>query len=145
MTDKHTIKLTGPSQREYACQCVKRAPDGYVVVIKQETRTEAQNRLMWPLIKDMRDQIEGLDAFTPNQTKLRFLNALDKEMQFLPELEGAGMFAVGQRSSTLNKAQFTDLIELMFMHGAKYDVRWSHKSKATIDEVLQRSEAQAKV
>jgi len=136
MTNRNTIRLIGRTQRDYACQCIMQAPDGYVVVIREETRTDAQNRLMWPLIKDMRDQIDGMEAFTPDQTKLRFLNALDKEMQFLPELEGAGMFVVGQRSSTLPKAIFRDLIELMFMHGSKYEVRWSRKANDTIDEVL---------
>lgn len=136
MTGKSTIRLTGKTQREYACQAIMRAPAGYVAVIREETRTDAQNRLMWPLIADMRSQIEGMDAFTPDQIKLRFLHGLDNEMQWLPELEGAGMFVVGQRSSTLSKAMFKDLIELMFMHGSKYEVVWSRKAKDTIDEVL---------
>ena len=136
MSDKHTVRLLGKTQREYACQCIQRAPQGFVAVIREETRTDAQNRLMWPLIKDMRDQIEGMAAFTPDQTKLRFLNALDNEMQMLPELEGGGMFVVGQRSSVLTKAMFRDLIELMFMHGSKHHVVWSRKATETIDEVL---------
>lgn len=136
MSDKRTIKLIGKTQRDYACQSIRDAPDGYVVVIREETRSDAQNRLMWPLIKDMREQIEGMDDFTPDQTKLRFLHALDNEMQMLPELEGAGLFVVGQRSSTLTKRLFRDLIELMFMHGAKYEVRWSRKAQNTIDEFL---------
>lgn len=114
---------------------VETAPKGYSVTISEETRTLEQNRLMWPLIKDMREQIEGMDAFTPDQTKLRFLNALDNEMQMLPELEGGGMFVVGQRSSTLTKSQFSDLIELMFAHGAKHDVRWSRGSEEAIASV----------
>lgn len=136
MTSKSTIRLLGKTQREYACQSIMRAPEGYVAVIREETRTDAQNRLMWPLIADMQKQIEGMDGFTPDQVKLRFLHGLDNEMQMLPELEGAGMFVVGQRSSTLSKTQFRDLIELMFMHGSKYEVQWSRKAKDTIDEVL---------
>jgi hypothetical protein len=136
VTDKRTIRLIGKTQREHACETILRAPDGYVAVIREETRTDAQNRLMWPLIKDMRDQIDGMDTYTPDQTKLRFLNALDNEMQFLPELEGGGMFLVGQRSSTLTKGVFRDLIETMYMFGSKYEVAWSQKAKDTIDEVL---------
>lgn len=135
MTDKVTIHLSGNAARARAIRMVETAPKGYSVTISEETRTLEQNRLMWPLIKDMREQIEGMDAFTPDQTKLRFLNALDNEMQMLPELEGGGMFVVGQRSSTLTKSQFSDLIELMFAHGAKHDVRWSRGSEETIASV----------
>lgn len=144
MTNPHTIRLVGKTQRDYACQCVQRAPDGHVVVIREETRRDAQNRLMWALIRDLREQVEGHAQFTPEQTKLRFLNYLDNEMQMLPQIEGGGMFVVGQRSSTLSKSLFSDLIELMFMHGAKNDVRWSRKALDTIEEVLgPRGEQQA--
>ena len=88
-------------------------------------------------LKDLREQVEGMAAFTPDQVKLRFLNALDNEMQMLPELEGGGMFVVGQRSSTLTKGQFANLIELMFAYGAKHDVEWSRKSEDTIASVRQ--------
>ena len=136
MTDKVTIRLVGQSQRDHACAIIQnKAPQSYVVTIQPETRTIAQNRLMWPLITDMRRQIEGMDAFTPEQTKLRFLNALDKEMQFLPELEGGGMFVVGQRSSLLSKERFRDLIEIMFAYGSKYDVIWSAKATENLDEI----------
>jgi hypothetical protein len=60
---------------------------------------------------------------------------LGQEMRFLPELEGAGMFPVGQRSSTLSKSQFTGLIELLFAYGAKHGVRWSDKSQRTIEGI----------
>ena len=135
MTDRVTFHLDSEAARARAIRMIERAPLGYSVTVGEETRTLEQNRLMWPLIKDMREQIEGMDKFTPDQTKLRFLNALDNEMQMLPELEGGGMFVVGQSSSKLTKRQFSDLIELMFAYGAKHDVQWSRKSQDTIATV----------
>lgn len=129
-----TIRLSGTPQRQYACKRVMEAPEGFTVKIAEETRSDEQNRLMWPLIKDMQDQIDDMRPFSGHDVKLRFLNALGKEMRFLPELEGGGMFPVGQRSSTLNKQQFSALLELMFMHGAKHNVQWSMKSKAVLDQ-----------
>jgi hypothetical protein len=131
MTNKRTILLTSKAARQRAHALLDAAPEGYAVVIGEETRSQEQNRLMWPLIKDVRDQVEDQARFTPEQMKLRFLNALDNEMQFLPELEGGGMFAVGQRSSTLTKSSFSMLLELMFQYGAQHDVRWSVKSEET--------------
>ena len=135
MTDRRTIKLAGYPQRAHAIQLIESAPDGYVATIGEETRSLAQNRLMWPLIEDMQKQVEGMKPFTPDQVKLRFLNELDNEMQMLPELYGGGQFVAGQRSSTLTKGDFTNLIELMFKYGAEQGVRWSRKSEQTMAEM----------
>jgi hypothetical protein len=64
-------------------------------------------------------------GFTPEQVKLRFLDALGHEMTFLPKLEGAGMFPVGYRSSTLTTEQFGALLTLMDEYGARHGVEWS--------------------
>jgi hypothetical protein len=46
------------------------------------------------------------------------------------------MFAVGQRSSTLSKRDFSLLVELVFKWGAENGIRWSDKSRFTYDEVV---------
>ncbi len=122
---RRTIKLTGERQRQHAIQCVTEAPLGHCVAIGEETRSQEQNRLMWPLIADIQAQVPDAASFSADDMKLRFLHSLGQEMRFLPELEGSGMFPVGQRSSTLTKAQFTALIELMFAYGARHGVKWS--------------------
>lgn len=134
MANRRTVKLTNERARALAHRLIDEARDGDCVAIGEETRSDAQNRLMWPLIKDIREQIDGMATFSPDQIKLRFLHALGTELSFLPALEGGGMFPVGQRSSTLTKAQFTGLIELMFAYGERHQVRWSHKSLQAYDE-----------
>ena len=129
--NKHTIPLRSVESRKRACQIITQAPVGYCVTIGEETRSQEQNRLMWPLIADMRAQNEGMGVFTPEQVKLRFLNALDSEMQMLPELWGGGVFVVGQRSSTLTKGEFSMLLELMFKWGAENEIKWSQRSEET--------------
>jgi hypothetical protein len=126
---KRTIKLVGDRQREYAMQCVREAVLGQCVTIQDETRTQEQNRLMWPLIADIQAQVDGMATYSADDIKLRILHAYGQELRFLPELEGIGMFPVGQRSSTLTKKQFTGLIEFMFAYGARHNVRWSAKSQ----------------
>lgn len=138
---RRTIKLTGERQRQHAIQCVTEAPLGHCVAIGEETRSQEQNRLMWPLIADIQAQVPETATFAADDMKLRFLHALGQEMRFLPELEGAGMFPVGQRSSTLTKAQFTALIELMFAYGARHGVRWSAKSIETHNLVSNKEAA----
>ncbi len=131
MTERRTIVLTSQAAKDRAKRLIDLAPYGYVMAIGEETRSQAQNRLLWPLIADIQAQVPGMETFAPDDIKLRFLHALGQELRFLPELEGAGVFPVGQRSSTLSKSQFTALIELMFEYGARHGVRWSAKSEAT--------------
>jgi hypothetical protein len=119
------IRLLGPVQRAYAHECIEAAADGEVVRIGAETRSEEQNRKLWPMLKDIRDQVSGASERSTDDIKLQFLNALGVEMRFLPTLEEQGMFPVGLRSSTLTKEQFSGLIELIYEYGAKHDVRWS--------------------
>ena len=119
------IRLIGPMQRSYAHQCIEEAADGEVVRIGAETRSEEQNRKMWPMLSDIRDQVEWLGEYTTEDIKLMFLNRLGVELRFLPTLERQGMFPVGLRSSTLTKEQFSGLIELLYQFGAENDVRWS--------------------
>lgn len=119
------IRLAGPEQRALAKQAIDEAPLYHVVRIGAETRRDAQNRKLWPMLQDIQRQVPGMETFSTEEIKLRFLNALGVEMRFLPTLEGEGMFPVGLRSSTLTVKQFAGLIELLYKYGAEKGVRWT--------------------
>ena len=129
-----TVHLIGDTQRQHAKNLIDLAPAGYVVKIAEATRSDAQNRMMWPMIADLQKQVTGLSEFSADDIKCRFMHALGVEMRFLPALEGAGMFPVSMRSSLLTKSQFTGLIELMFEYGARHGVRWSQRSLDGFEE-----------
>lgn len=121
----HAVRLIGDTQRAYAKQLIDGADHGYVMKLGAETRRDAQNRKLWPMLADIQRQVPAMAGFSADDIKLRFLNALGVEMRFLPELEGQGMFPVGLRSSTLTVQQFSALVELLYAYGAKHDVRWT--------------------
>lgn len=139
MSERITFHLADKSAKERACAAIMGAPLGHYATLSAPTRTLDQNRLMWPLIKDFRDQDTDMARFAPDEVKLRFLNALNNEMKMLPELQGGGSFVVGQRSSTLSKRQFSDLIELMFAWGANHEIQWSRKSEETREAMRKES------
>ena len=123
------IRLVGARPRAYAHRVIDEAPEGHVVKLGAETRRDAQNRKLWPMLQDLVDQVPECSAFSKDDMKLRFLNALGVEMNFLPVLEGQGMFPVGLKSSTLTVQQFAGLIELIYAFGAKNNVRWSEPDR----------------
>jgi hypothetical protein len=110
------------------------APDGYVCIIREETRGDEQNRKLHAMIEDLRHQVPGGDEFSKEDWKLRLMQGLRNETRFLPELEGQGLFPVGQKTSVLSKSQFAALIELTFHFGAKHDVRWSDPAERVFAE-----------
>lgn len=125
MDKAQSVRLVGDTQRRHAMQLIMHAPIGWVMKLAAETRRDAQNRKLWPMLADIRKQVDGFEAFTLEDMKLRFMNALGTEMRFLPALEGEGMFPVGLRSSTLTVQQFSGLVELLYAFGAKHGVHWS--------------------
>ena len=125
MSEKRTIFVKTDLQRATIVDWANRVPIGWTVEFRPETRTDAQNRKMWPMIADMRRQVPKMLEYSSDDVKLIFMNALKSEVKFLPELDGSGMFPVGQRSSLLTKAQFAALIELMYKYGAENNVLWS--------------------
>jgi len=122
-----TIPLRTQRQREHAKRLIDKAPDNFVMRLAEETRSDRQNRALWGKIKDIRAQLPDMQAYSPEDCKLRFMNALGAEMRFLPVLEGQGHFPVGYRSSTLTVEQFGLLLELMDMYAAKHGVVWSKR------------------
>jgi hypothetical protein len=121
----NTVRLVGPRQRAYAHKLIEEAPLGHVVKLGAETRRDAQNRKMHAMFKDIQNQVAGMEGFSLEDIKLRFLNSLGVEMRFLPTLENEGIFPVGLKSSTLTVQQFSGLIELIYAFGAKHGVRWT--------------------
>jgi hypothetical protein len=124
-----TVRLVGDRQRFNAKRLIDEAPDGWVVKIAAETRRDAQNRKLWPMLADIQRQVPGASERSTDDIKNQFLNALGVEMRFLPTLEGAGMFPVGMKSSELTVQQFSGLVELLYEYGARHGVIWSEKMK----------------
>jgi hypothetical protein len=122
---KRTVWLNTPQSRQRAHVWVDAAPDGWIAKFSEPTRTDEQNKKLWPMLADIQCQVPGMEAFSAEDMKLRFLNALGVEMRFLPALEGAGSFPVGLRSSTLTVDQFSALIELLYEFGARHGVVWT--------------------
>ena len=125
-----TVRLVGPRQRAHAHALIEQAPDGWVMKLGEETRRDAQNRLMWPLLKQIQTEVEGMEGFSTEEIKLRFLNQLGVELRLLPCLEGQGFFPVGLKSSTLTVEQFSGLLDLIYEWGARHGIKWEDRRAA---------------
>ncbi|WP_275156345.1 recombination protein NinB [Citrobacter portucalensis] len=110
--------------------------DPMVIEAREETRTDKQNRLMWPLLKDLSDQVvwygeklareEWKDLITVlvNQTK-------DEEQKSAPGINGGRVY-FGVRTSKSSKAYLVDVIEAIYWFGTQQGVKFSEASNKRI-------------
>lgn len=134
MTDRLRWKL-GKS-RDAIVRAVLNAPEGKIVEIRDETRSDAQNRLMWPLLTDIATQCEYYGRkLTPEEWKSGIMLALNTMEQqapdFLPGLVPGTIWPRGLSTSALTKPRFSELIDLIYYVGAERDVKFRTDKEAT--------------
>lgn len=120
-----TIRLTSVGNRALAHRWVDIAPEGAVLNIREATRTNEQNAMMWALLSDISRAKPQGRVMTPDLWKCVFMAAVGHRCRFEPALDGNGVVPVGFKSSRLTKAEMSDLIECILAFGAEHDVRWS--------------------
>lgn len=94
------------------------------IEIKQETRNSAQNARLWAMLSDISGQVEWYGRkLTPENWKHIFTAALKKQ-DVVPGIDG-GFVVLGQSTSKMTKAQFSELMELISAFGAERGVRFT--------------------
>ena len=109
--------------REQAARWIDIAPVGTRVEFKKPRRTLPQNARLWAMLTDVARQIKWHDErYTPEEWKLMFMDALNREIRFAPALNGRGVVNLGTSSSDLSVEEMSDMIELIFAFGAEHGV-----------------------
>lgn len=108
------------------------------VVIKPETRSLAQNNLMWSCLTDLANQIKWCGKkMTPEGWK-DFITAHIDGQDIVPNMDGTGFVTIGRGKSTsqMTIKEMTEVIELCHAFGADKNVKWSKTSIGRDDERL---------
>ena len=121
----------GRNNRDLIKRWVERAHDGYRIEISQPKRTDAQNKLLWPLLTSLSVGLKwhGL-ALSPEDWKDLLTASFRKEARVVPNLEGNGFVALGMRTSTMGKAEFSDFIEFILAFASREGVTLREKEDA---------------
>ena len=97
------------------------APDGMRVIFKKARRSVEQNALLWACLSEISRKVEWHgEKLTPEEWKDLFSAAL-KKSRAVPGLDGGVVF-LGQHTSTMNKQEFSDLIELIHAFAAQHNL-----------------------
>ena len=108
------------------------------VVIKPETRSLAQNNLMWSCLTDLSTQLQWCGKkMTPEGWK-DFITAHIEGQDIVPNMDGTGFVTIGRGKSTsqMTIAEMTEVIERCHAFGTLQGVNWSPTSLGRDDERL---------
>jgi len=117
-------------------ECNPRAP--MVLELREETRTDKQNRLLWPLLKDLSDQVvwhgEKLsDTEWKDMITVLVNQSNGTQQKSAPAIDGGGRVYFGVRTSKSSRKYMVEVIEAIFWFGTEQGVKFSDGSKRRIE------------
>lgn len=128
---EHTITLHNPQHAHEvwsrAWQWVKaRTLQGRPVVLTlaEEKRSSEQNRAMWAALSDVSRQVEWYGQRLSPEDWKHVMSASLYKQRTVPGIDG-GFVVLGQSTSKMTKAQFSELLELIHAFGNERGVEWS--------------------
>lgn len=120
------FRLAHDEARSRAVNSVRNAPQGWIVTLREPTRTLEQNALMWSLMTSVSEQVQWpvdgeMRFLPPEDWKDIFTAALKRESRIAKGIDG-GSVMLGTRTSKMTKKQFSDLCELILAFGSERGV-----------------------
>lgn len=133
MSERITLTLWEPTQAHKAignawihAKAWLLAGHRLVLEIRPEKRSDAQNRRLWAMLRDISEQVNWHgNRLTDEEWKDVFTAAL-KRQRVVPGLDG-GFVVCGQRTSKMTKAEMAELQTLMEAFGAEQGVKFKAK------------------
>lgn len=100
------------------------------VYFKTDTRSAAQNNLMWSCLGDLSEQVEWFGKRMTDEGWKDFITAHIEGQDVLPNMDGTGFVTIGRSKSTSDMTipEMTELIEFLHAFGDLRGVKWSRTS-----------------
>ncbi len=108
------------------------------LALREPKRSLDQNAKLWCLLEDVACQctliINGEKCTaTREEWKDVFTAALKRESRIAMGIDG-GVVMLGHSTSKMRKAEFSELIELIYSYGSESGIHWSEKAQAVYAE-----------
>lgn len=119
MTDKRIFRLVHAEARRRAMACVADAPDGYVVTVREPSRSLDQNAAQWPILQAFAEQLTwpvngAMVSLSADEWKDLLTAAFQGETVRLAMGLSGGVVMLGLRTSQMGKRRFSEWLE--FLH-----------------------------
>lgn len=97
------------------------------VTIQEDTRSLAQNRMLWACLHDVASQVVWYGKKLDSESWKHIFSASLKGQETVPGING-GFVVLGQSTSKMRVSEMRDLITLIHAFGAEHGVRFSDES-----------------
>ena len=122
MPDKrHFVLSHDVARRTAAAVCMLPEYAGYSVRIEPPTRNNDQNALLWPWLAAISKGVEWYGQYLTDDEWKDVLTASLKREKVVPGING-GFVVLGQRTSKMNKRDFSELLELTIAFATQHGV-----------------------
>jgi len=106
-----------------------------IVQLSRPKRSDEQNRHLWPLLTCFSKQIEyGGKLRSKEEWKVILISAYKFDPQGIVIGINGEVVNLNYSTSELNKAQFSEFIELIYAEGTERGVTWSNPALEVYDE-----------
>ncbi len=114
MSDRANFSVTTEAQRSTCLQHVSKRELGFWVTAYDKLRTVPQNDRLHPLIRPIANNLvwHG-QKLSVDDWKLVFMDALNREMRVVPNIDGTGFVQLGRKTSRLSVGEMSDLMALI--------------------------------
>lgn len=93
-----------------------------MVQIKPPTRTLESNACMWAMLTEISEQVVWHGRKLDPQSWKNVFTAALKKQDVVPNLDGTGFVVLGMSTSSMSKAEMSELLELIGAFGANNGV-----------------------
>lgn len=97
------------------------------VTIQEDTRSLAQNRMLWACLNDVSRQVVWYGKKLDSESWKHIFSAALKKQETVPGIDG-GFVVLGQSTSKMRVSEMRDLITIIHAFGAEQGVRFSDES-----------------
>lgn len=125
--NKQMFFLNHDQARKNAITAVYAAPSGYIVEVKEPTRTVSQNALLWACLHDISQQVVWYGRKLDSESWKNIFSAAQHQQDTVPGING-GFVVLGKSTSKMRVSEMRDLIEIIHAFGAEQNVTFSDES-----------------
>ena len=128
---KQTFLLRNANVRQHVISIIQQLPTDSIkplqITIQEDTRSLAQNRMLWACLNDIASQVVWYGRKMDSESWKHVFSASLKKQETVPGIDG-GFVVLGQSTSKMRVGEMRDLIELIHAFGAERGVRFSDES-----------------
>lgn len=128
---KQTFVLRDSNIRQHIISTIQQLPANpskpYQIIIQEDTRSLAQNRMLWSCLNDVSSQVVWYGRKMDPESWKHVFSASLKKQDTVPGIDG-GFVVLGQLTSKMRVSEMRDLITLIHAFGANHNVTFSDES-----------------